>query len=62
MQTSPSKKNREIKASPVTWTKKRNVREENDLKKEVEKRRGRGWRVVVVERGEGGWDGCCYCV
>lgn len=47
----------------MTWTKKRNVREENDLKKEVEKRRGRGWRrVVVVERGEGGWDGCCYCV
>lgn len=35
------------------WTKKKNVREENDLKKEVEKG-GEGMKE--------GQDGCCYCV
>lgn len=49
-----------MKASSVTWTEKRNVREENDLKK------GRIKEGKGMEEGgglvEGGWDGCCYCV
>lgn len=41
----------------MTWTKKRNVREKNDLKKEVEKRRGRGWKRRAVVEVRGGEEG-----